>query len=420
MIRDASHLVTTAFDSAHRMLDLILAGTALLTLAPVLAVRGLLARVTAGRIFDREPVIGMNRVPFERLRFAGNYAGKWLGSLFNIVRGELSWNGPRAFSEEEASTVPPQAWVRFNVRPGLVSSHQLRKRLGLGYEAELEHDSEFFYAQSLRGTLGVVVRALPNAILGGRNSGVTKPRFSIFGVEILNTTMKEALSFIVERAREKKITQICFVNPDCLNIAFRNPAYAEVLRNADWVLPDGIGIHLACRMKGSEMRENVNGTDLFPRLCERLNGSGLSLYFLGAEAGLADCAATAMRNRFPNLCIAGCHEGYFTELEESRLIAEINRSKADILLVGMGVPRQDSWIARHRAELAPAVCIGVGGLFDFYSNRIPRAPEWIRELGLEWTWRLAMEPRRMWQRYLIGNPKFLYRVWQERRPSVSN
>jgi len=419
VIRDASSAGAILMDCAQRALDLALVTSALVLLSPLMAVRGLLARITAGRVFDRESVVGMDRVPFERLRFAGDYAGRWLGGLINIARGELSWDGPRALDEEEASNVPPYAWVRFNVRPGLVSSHKLRKRLGLCNEAELEHDSEFFYTQTLRGTLGVMARALPNALLGGRSTGVAQPHLNICGVEIVNTTMNEALDFIIERAGDRIATQICFANPDCLNIAYKNRAYAQILSDADRVLPDGIGIHLACRLKGVEMVENVNGTDLFPRLCERLERTGLSLYLLGARPGLAERAATAMRDRFPNLKISGCRQGYFTADEEPQVIDEINRSNADILLVGTGAPSQDIWIARHRAELTPAVCIGVGGLFDFYSGRIPRAPQWIRELGLEWGWRLAMEPRRMWQRYLIGNPKFLYRVWREVRGSAS-
>ncbi len=419
VIREASAISAMVIDRAHRALDLTLACGALVTLAPVLAIRGLAARIMVGHVFDRERVLGKDRVPFERLRFAGDFAGRWLGALVNIVRGELSWNGPRAFSAEEALAVPPQAWVRFNVRPGLLSSHRLRKRLGLGYEAEIEHDSDFLYSQTLCGTLGVVARALPNALLGGRNSGMALPSFTLCGVEIANTTMRDTLRFIVERAQERKPTQICFVNSDCLNIAYENSTYAEVLHKSDWIVPDGIGIHLACRMKGGEMKENVNGTDLFPRLCERLSSTELSIYFLGARPGVSNRAAEVMQGRYPSLRIAGCHDGYFSMNQESEVIDDINRSHAEILLVGMGAPRQDLWIDHHRAELAPAVCIGVGGLFDFYSGRISRAPQWIRELGLEWTWRLAMEPRRMWHRYLIGNPKFLYRVWQERRGSKS-
>jgi N-acetylglucosaminyldiphosphoundecaprenol N-acetyl-beta-D-mannosaminyltransferase len=97
------------------------------------------------------------------------------------------------------------------------------------------------------------------------------------------------------------------------------------------------------------------------------------------------------------------------------LIDQINGSRAHILLVGLGAPRQDLWLANNRSKLHPAVKIGVGGLFDFYSDEISRAPQWMREVGMEWVWRLIKEPRRMWRRYVIGNPLFLFRVWRESR-----
>jgi N-acetylglucosaminyldiphosphoundecaprenol N-acetyl-beta-D-mannosaminyltransferase len=122
-----------------------------------------------------------------------------------------------------------------------------------------------------------------------------------------------------------------------------------------------------------------------------------------------------MQLRFGGLKIAGTHSGYFAASEESALIAKINRSGAAILLVGLGAPRQDMWIADNLWRLSPPVKIGVGGLFDFYSDRISRAPQWMREIGLEWLWRLIMEPRRMWRRYVVGNPLFLFRVWRESR-----
>ena len=118
--------------------------------------------------------------------------------------------------------------------------------------------------------------------------------------------------------------------------------------------------------------------------------------------------------------IAGFHDGYFTEQQESSIIEMINHSGAAILLVGFGVPKQELWLALNREQLNPSVCMGIGGLFDYYSGRIPRAPVWMREIGLEWSWRLMQEPSRMWKRYIIGNPLFLYRVWLQRQQKVKS
>ena len=166
-------------------------------------------------------------------------------------------------------------------------------------------------------------------------------------------------------------------------------------------------------MLGQSLRENVNGTDMFPLLCEAAAAAGRSLYLLGARPGIAAAAGEQMRRRFAALELAGARDGYFSEDEEPAVIEAVNASGADILLVAFGAPRQDLWLARHRAALSARVCMGVGGLFDFYSGRVRRAPAWMRELGLEWAYRLLQEPGRMWRRYVIGNPLFLLRVWRQ-------
>lgn len=178
-------------------------------------------------------------------------------------------------------------------------------------------------------------------------------------------------------------------------------------------------------MNGQGVADNVNGTDLFPMLCERLAGTRHSLFLLGARPGIAEATAENMQQLYPGLKIAGTRDGYFTADEEQEVIGQINGSGATVLLVALGAPRQENWIMQNQQALDPGLMMGVGGLFDFYSGRISRAPVWVREIGLEWVWRLIQEPRRMWQRYLVGNFLFLYRVWREKtrngsvlRPSV--
>jgi N-acetylglucosaminyldiphosphoundecaprenol N-acetyl-beta-D-mannosaminyltransferase len=208
---------------------------------------------------------------------------------------------------------------------------------------------------------------------------------------------------------------LAFVNPDCLNIAYVDAEYRRILLEAVRVLPDGIGIHTGCRMLGVALQANVNGTDLFPQLCERAAQTGLGLFLRGARPGIAEAVASNMQAQFPGLCIDRVQDGYFDPAEEDAVIERINASGAAILLVAFGVPRQETWLARNHHRLKPPVRMGVGGFFDFYSGRIPRAPVWMREIGLEWTWRLMQEPGRMWRRYVIGNPLFLYRVWRQAR-----
>lgn len=241
-------------------------------------------------------------------------------------------------------------------------------------------------------------------------------QFHLFGVRVHNSRLDDAVADILQRIRSHRQTHIAFVNADCQNKAWNNPGYREVLNGFDRVYADGSGIRLACRMAGLELADNVNGTDLFPLLCRELARQGHGLFLLGGFPGVAQACADAMQRRFPGLRVVGTQHGYFPHHATDEVIQRINDSGADVLLVGFGAPSQEFWLHRHRRQLQPSVRIGVGGLFDFYSGRIPRAPQWLRRLGLEWIWRLLQEPARMWRRYLLGNPLFLWRVW--RRPVV--
>jgi len=276
-------------------------------------------------------------------------------------------------------------------------------------------DRELYYSQTLGGDLGLAARSVVSSVLGGGAPPVMPPILNFFGVPIVNTTMDEAVEWVVTEAVGKKKRLMAFVNPDCLNISWGNAEYRSVLQAAERVLPDGIGIHLGCRMLGQALRANVNGTDMFPLLCEAAAGSGLPIYLLGARPGIARAAADSMIERYPGLRIVGARDGYFEPTEEAAVIEAINDSGARILLVAFGAPRQELWLRRWRDQLAPPVAMGVGGLFDFYSGRIQRAPLWMREMGLEWLFRLMQEPGRMWRRYVIGNPLFLWRVRQQAR-----
>jgi N-acetylglucosaminyldiphosphoundecaprenol N-acetyl-beta-D-mannosaminyltransferase len=400
-------------ETVRRLVDFFAALVLIVTLSPLLLLRGLYAKADTGQVFERTPAVGIFRTRFDRLSFAGPALGRSLALLVSVLKGDMSFIGPRPLTPTEATSVPVGQLERFWIRPGLVSAYWLRKSIGVAYEPEYQIDRDFFYAESLAGDLGLMARVLPNAVLAKRDVTSVAPFLRFFRVDIANTSMQESLDWIVRRTRLMQRSQICFVNPDCLNIAYTNSEYLNVLRRADLVLPDGIGIHLAGRIKGTPMLENVNGTDLFPRLCERAAAERLPLYLLGARPSVVAAVAEAMGAKYPRLEIAGTHHGYFDLQHTSTVVDDINTSGAQILLVAMGAPRQDLWLAGHRDELRTPTLMGVGGLFDFYSGNIRRAPMWMRELGLEWVWRLLQEPGRMWRRYLIGNPLFLFRVWKE-------
>lgn len=234
-----------------------------------------------------------------------------------------------------------------------------------------------------------------------------EPPARLFGLDLRTAKLVDTAREIVAMATAREMVTIQFVNAHCVNVARRDPAYRDALAAADFLLPDGSGIAIAARLAGQATGENLNGTDLFPLLCDRAAAARTSIYLLGGRAGVAAAAAHTMLKHNPQLRVAGTRHGFWTAAEEDALIDDINESGADILLIGLGVPLQEKWIARVRHRLAARVVMGVGGLFDYYSGTIPRAPLPIRKLGCEWIWRLAQEPRRLFSRYVIGNPLFL-------------
>lgn len=397
-----------------RAADLALAAAVLTALSPLVVARAVVARKRAGRFLDRETLVGRGGATFLRLEFAGHGSGRGLATLWNIARGDLSWTGPRARGADEiASLDPALAATLLASRPGLVSRHALRDRMGIAHEAEIDDDLDFAAGAAVRERASLLLRAGLASLLRPRRLSPAPAELELGGIPVANTTLDAAVDWIAERAADGLRTDVAFVNPHCLNIARGSEAYRAVLRGADRVFPDGIGIRLATRMRGLELAANVNGTDMFPPLAARAARDGLALFLLGAAPGVAEATAAAMQQRFPGLRIAGVRDGFFSQDEEAAVIDGINRSGAAILLVAMGVPRQEMWLARNREALRVPVRVGVGGLFDFYSGRIPRAPHWLREMGGEWCWRLLQEPRRMWKRYLVGNALFLAASWVE-------
>ncbi|WP_421857935.1 WecB/TagA/CpsF family glycosyltransferase [Oricola sp.] len=229
----------------------------------------------------------------------------------------------------------------------------------------------------------------------------------LFSLNLMNTNLDQAVETLLDGSRPKTAA---FVNAHCINETTRSADYRWALERADHILPDGSGIALAAKLRGFRMAANLNGTDLFVPLCRKAAEKGLSVFLLGSRDGVAAAAADKACELAPGLRIAGTRHGYFNDDETGEVIAEINRSGADIVLVALGVPRQDVWIARNRQRIAAHLVMGVGAQFDFWSGRVPRAPALLRHTGLEWTFRLAVEPRRMARRYLIGNPVFVWRA----------
>ncbi|MEP9356020.1 WecB/TagA/CpsF family glycosyltransferase [Xanthobacter sp. KR7-65] len=393
-----------------RLFDIGLALLLVAITAPLMALLAFRSLATRGRVLRRERLLGKGGAMIHRHAFAARGPGRALPALFDILAGRLGFVGPRALAPARLPALPFVARGRFAVRPGLVSIRDVRQHAGLAYVVDDALDLEEIPRLGALYSIGLMLRLGAAALMGGTATASSGTRVTLFGVGVANMTMAEAVGWILRRASGSAPTNLCFVNADCFNHAAKDAHYRAVLNAADCVLPDGAGVAMAGKILGTPFAENVNGTDLFPRLCEALAGTGHSIFLLGAQPGVAETVARNMTERIRGLRIAGTRHGYFSPEEEDSVLDEINASGASILLVAMGAPRQEKWLSRHHHRLTPAVRMGVGGLFDFYSERVSRAPLWVREVRLEWVWRLIQEPRRMWRRYLLGNGVFLLRL----------
>jgi len=198
-----------------------------------------------------------------------------------------------------------------------------------------------------------------------------------------------------------------FAHAHALWLARRDPLLAGSFARADAVFPDGIGVRLASRILGSNVRHNVNGTDLLPLLCERAVRESWPLVLVGGAEGVAALCAAHLCRRYPRLSVPIATHGFGSHDESVRVADAIASLGRVLVLVGMGSPLQELWTHRYLAQASGATALTVGGLFDFYSGRMRRAPFAVRALRCEWMFRLALEPRRLSRRYLVGGPAFL-------------
>lgn len=226
-------------------------------------------------------------------------------------------------------------------------------------------------------------------------------------------TMAEAVEKVMGFLADDKQHYICTPNPEIVMEAQHDKELMKILREADLVVPDGIGVVWASRYSEILLTERVAGYDLTQNIFSRIAGKNESVYFFGGAPGVASTAARQMKKVYPGLKIVGGHNGYFDAEEEKKIIADIKRLSPSILLVGLGAPKQEKWIYEHLEEVGAKVAIGVGGSFDVMAGNVKRAPKLFRKLGLEWFYRLITQPTR-WRR-MMRLPKFALIVLRKQK-----
>lgn len=244
-------------------------------------------------------------------------------------------------------------------------------------------------------------------------------RINVCGTEIDRYTFKEVVTKITDRAASGGEPQYV-VTPNAQHILLlrQDPYLRKIYRDAFLVIPDGFSVICASWLLKPPLPERVTGVDVFEQLCEIAPQKGLRIFLLGGRPGAADLTAQILKDRYPGIEIVGtdCPPLGFEKdpKQNERISATIKAAAPDILLVGLGAPKQEYWIYEHYQSLGVPISLGIGGSFELISGMVKRAPQWMQDYGLEWLFRLSMEPRRLWRRYLIGNPHFIWLVLQQR------
>jgi N-acetylglucosaminyldiphosphoundecaprenol N-acetyl-beta-D-mannosaminyltransferase len=235
------------------------------------------------------------------------------------------------------------------------------------------------------------------------------------GVPVHPVPLHAAVAWMVRRIEERQPTVVLYANVHGINLAQMDARLAATYRQADLVFCDGQGVRLGARLLGCHLPERYTPPDWIDILAQQCAERHYRMFLLGTETTIVEHAAQRLRARFPGLEVA-THHGFFNphDAENMAVRERINAFAPHVLLVGMSMPRQEHWIQENAPFLQADITLAVGALFDYLAERVPRGPRWLTDHGFEWVCRLWFEPRRLWRRYLLGNPRFLWMIIRER------
>lgn len=250
----------------------------------------------------------------------------------------------------------------------------------------------------------------------------SQERINILGVGVDPVTVEELHPKIKRYVEEYEHALVLNANAHCLNLAYEDGSLRDFLNGAEVVFCDGAGVVLAARVLGGHIPVRITYADWIWQLASFAAEEEFSLYFLGARPGIAEKAASKLIERYPKLKISGVHHGYFDQTvgspQNNEIVRQINAAGADILVVGFGMPLQERWLMQNWKDINANVALTGGAVFDYVSGELRRGPRILVDNGFEWLARFLIEPARLWRRYLVGNPLFLWRVILQRLRST--
>ncbi len=240
----------------------------------------------------------------------------------------------------------------------------------------------------------------------------------ILNIPFSNKNMQKTIDICLEQIKKKSrnCKQIVVANVFSTVIASKDKKFIEICNKSFLVFPDGQPIIWISKLFNNSFSERVAGPDFMKKFLKYLESHGKSIFLLGGDKKSISDLVINLQNLYPSLKIVGFYSppfGFWNKKENSKIINLINKSKADMLFVGVSTPKQDKWIFNNKKYLKIKLAIGVGAAFDFFSGKTNRAPIWMQKIGLEWFYRFIQEPKRMWKRYLIGNLIFIWLVLKE-------
>lgn len=237
---------------------------------------------------------------------------------------------------------------------------------------------------------------------------MSRKTVEILGVNVDSITFKEALEKAENLVKTEGTSMIFTPNPEIIMCAKNDNEMRDILNSADICTADGIGVVYASKILGESVPERVAGFDLVCALLETLAKSGEGVFLFGAKPGVAEAAKAKMEEKYPGICVVGCHHGYFKPEDEAEIVQKINSSGAKLLLVCLGAPKQEKWIAKHKEDLTVNLCMGVGGTLDVFAGTAKRAPKLFIKLNLEWAYRILKNPSRIGR--FAALPKFVVEI----------
>ena len=253
-----------------------------------------------------------------------------------------------------------------------------------------------------------------NAAVENLSADLDTKKIRLLGTDIDVLSLDQLLFAIRDCIENDRLVVMSYVNIHTLNIAYETPWFRDFLNRSYLTFCDGFGVKLAARLTGQDLPQRFTPPDFVESICDAARRQNWRVFFLGAKPGVAQRAADRLAARLPGLQIR-THHGYFDKsvdgTENRRAREQINQFQPQILVVGFGMPVQEKWILENILSLDINIALPAGAMFDYLSGEVRRGPRWLTDHGFEWLSRLAIEPRRLWKRYLIGNPLFVWRMF---------